>query len=80
MMNYNEMMEIRINGIGNGFKVLNPEDGYRKDNTVWFGECSVCGEHLSNSRFKGVWVHTLREKNEQYGYISHKDLDYCPAV
>ena len=79
MMNYKEMMEIRVNGIGNGFKVLNPEDGYRKDNAVWFGECSECGEHLSNSRFKGVWVHTLVTKNEQYGYYSHTDLEYCPS-
>jgi hypothetical protein len=72
------IQEVRVNGLGNGFAVINPTDGYRKDNTVWFGECSVCGERLSNSRWTGVWVHTLREKNEQYGYISHTDLDYCP--
>ena len=29
-------MEIRKNGIGNGFTVIKPEDGYRKDNTLWF--------------------------------------------
>jgi len=41
--------EIRTLGIGEGFKVIDPADGYRKDNTIWFGTCSVCGERVSHS-------------------------------
>jgi hypothetical protein len=39
---------IREQGIGNGFTALNPADGYRKDNRLWFGNCSVCGERVTN--------------------------------
>ena len=55
------LVEIRKNGIGNGFTVINPEDGFRKDNTVWFGECSKCGERVVSSLMsaKNVgWTHT----------------------
>ena len=52
-------MEIRENGIGSNFRVINPADGFRKDNRLWFGTCSVCGERVVNSSFRGVWEHTI---------------------
>lgn len=79
-----ELSEIRENGLGNGFAVLNPEDGFRRDNTLWFGTCSECGESVSNSWRDGVWEHAIRT-NQTY----HKDgsllsqstrfVDYCPT-
>ena len=80
------LVEIRKNGIGNGFTVINPEDGYRKDNTLWFGECSECGERvvssLMSAKSKG-WTHEIRT-NVQYhtsGNVlsySSRAVDYCP--
>ncbi len=78
--------EVRVLGLGNGFEVLNPADGYRQDNTLWFGECSVCGERISNSlNSGGVWEHELI-LNAEYdpdGRLSTKtstQLDYCPKT
>lgn len=53
-------MGVREKGLGTNFKVLNAEDGYRKDNRLWFGKCSVCGGHVSNSYHDRAWVHTIR--------------------
>lgn len=73
------LKEIRENGIGNGFTVLNPHDGYRKDNTLWFGKCSVCSETVTQSRFHKYWEHTLiLEKNK--GYSKSRGVDYCPTL
>jgi hypothetical protein len=64
---------IRELGLGNGFSVLNPEDGYRKDNSVWFGECSKCGQMVANGRFFGLnWVHDEKLPNK-----SSRHVDYC---
>jgi hypothetical protein len=72
---FHTIQEIREKGIGNGFSVLNAADGYRQNNQVWFGECSVCGERVSNSRLVGVWEHKLQLED---GWS--KQIDYCPAV
>ena len=53
------LMELRKNGIGTNFKVLENGDGFRRDNTVWFGKCSVCGGHVSSSRFENGWIHSI---------------------
>ncbi len=77
---------IRENGIGNGFKVLNPEDGFRKDNRLWFGTCESCGSTVTNSSLTGKgWEHEviLEQKlhaNGSVAYQHSKSVDYCPAV
>ena len=74
-----DFWEIREKGIGNGFSVLNPADGYRKDNRLWFGNCSVCNERVTNSNLKGIWEHT--EILEQNGLSTKsRQIDYCPSV
>lgn len=78
-----EVSEIRKNGVGNGFSVLTPADGHRQDNTLWFGECSVCGNRVTNSIKDGVWSHTnytSRSYNKD-GVLcasSSFESDYCP--
>ena len=75
----------------NGFTAINCEDGYRKDNSLWFGECSVCGERITNSRFDNFWVHTQylekgynsKEAFERGGISNttkSKHIDFCPVV
>ena len=76
---------VRINGIGDGFTVLNPADGYRKDNRLWFGECSVCGERVTNSALTGRgWEHEVILKREVHpsGMVHQqsKKVVYCPMV
>ena len=74
-----DFWEIREKGIGNGFSVLNAEDGYRKDNRLWFGNCSVCNERVTNSILVGKWEHTLIL--EQNGLSTKsRQIDYCPSV
>ena len=68
-----------------GFSVLEARDGYRKDNTLWFGICSVCGDRVTNSALKGEWEHTLilEQKFWEDGRVmmtSSKQIDYCPKV
>lgn len=77
--------QIRVEGIGNGFTVINPEDGIRKDNRLWFGECSECGQSVTNSALNGIWKHeiVLEEKRYPSGVISYrssKQVDYCPGI
>lgn len=77
--------QIREEGIGSNFTVLNPEDGYRKDNRLWFGECSECGERVTNSSLNGVWKHTIILETKYHAsgtiaYQSSKQVDYCPSV
>ena len=87
----NDFWTIREQGIGNGFSVLNPADGYRKDNRLWFGNCSVCNERVTNSNLMGIWEHTKysekgfysKEEFERDGianFSSSKQIDYCPKV
>lgn len=92
-----ERKEIEMNKVekiqkANGFTALNCEDGFRKDNRLWFGECSECGERITNSALKGVWEHTIYfergwfsnqewfEKRIMPNYSSSKNVDYCPKV
>lgn len=76
------LVEIRKNGIGNGFTVIKPEDGYRKDNAVWFGTCSNCNEMVSSSsvstKYNG-WVHTLVKPLGETGSV-RTAVDYCPKA
>lgn len=75
MTELTNIQKIRQEGIGNGFKVINPADGYRKDNRLWFGECSLCGERLTSSLWdNGVWMHTI-----QLSASSSRKVDYCTA-
>jgi hypothetical protein len=75
-----DFWEIREKGIGNGFSVVNPADGYRKDDRLWFGNCSVCEERVTNSFLKGIWEHTLILETDGKGYTKSKTIDYCPKV
>ena len=76
--------QIRVEGIGSNFKVINPADGYRKDNRLWFGTCSVCNESVTNSSIRGKgWVHTLVENYEfaPGKFVNrHSDLLECPKA
>ncbi len=76
---------IRENGIGNGFTVLNPADGYQKNNRLWFGTCSECNESVTNSAIDGRgWLHTLilEDKVLEGGthFQSSRQITYCPKV
>ena len=77
------LVEIRKNGIGNGFTVINPEDGYRKDNSLWFGECSECGERVVSSLMsaKNVgWTHSVVVGTIGTTGKITKSVDYCPKA
>lgn len=77
---------IREQGIGNGFTVLNPADGHRQDNRLWFGTCSECGESVTNSSLTGKgWEHNLivEETLHASGTVAYrmsKSINYCPAT
>jgi hypothetical protein len=79
-----ELTQVRENGLGNGFKVLVPTDGFRNDQTLWFGTCGECGESVNNSWRDGLWVHTVWVQRRFYangnfaGGQSH-GVDYCPT-
>jgi hypothetical protein len=72
-------------GIGKGFMVLDPEDGFRKDNSLWFGTCDQCGERVHNSRHTGIWEHTIILETTYHAngtsILSQKSktVDYCPS-
>lgn len=72
------VMEILTKGIGSNFEVINPEDGRRKDNRVWFGTCSVCQDRVSNSITRNVWEHTVTTQVD--GRDKLKWIDYCPEA
>ncbi len=77
------LKEIREQGIGLNFRVLNPADGFRKDNTLWFGKCDTCGEHVSNSLHSKIWMHSadLEVTYHKSGQILSRksmQIDYCP--
>jgi hypothetical protein len=73
------LSEIREQGIGNGFTVLNPADGFRKDNTLWFGNCANCGERVTQSRFDKFWSHTVPAKGISGDWTATRSVDYCPS-
>ena len=85
------MTKVEKTQIANGFTALNCEDGFRKDNSLWFGECSECGERITNSRFDNFWVHTQYfeigyfskeefDRNGIYNFARSKKIDFCPKV
>lgn len=76
-----EMTRLRTGGIGSNFTVVDPADGYRKNDQLWFGTCGTCGERVTSSRFnRGVWMHKLitEEHPEFPGLLTYRDLDRCP--
>ena len=80
------IQQIRLEGIGKGFRVIDPHDGYRKNDQLWFGTCSVCEESVSNSYRDGVWQHHVYTQLVYYGdsatpnsTTSHQ-VDYCPVA
>jgi len=65
----NNLDNIRQNGIGNGFTVSDPHDGFRKDNTLWFGKCDTCGETVTQSHFDTTWNHTVPVDGRVGGHV-----------
>lgn len=81
----NKMNQVEKIQQANGFTAINCEDGYRKDNRLWFGECSVCGERITNSSRNGIWEHKIILEQKLYpsgtiAYQSSKNVDYCPKA
>ena len=82
-----DIQTVREAGIGNGFKALDPHDGSRKNDQLWFAKCAACGETVTNSWLKGVWEHDVYTYIEYYSKDSlfpnhtrsHK-VDYCPTL
>jgi hypothetical protein len=78
------LQEIREQGIGSNFKVANQADGYRKDDRLWFGTCTSCGERVTNSSLNGIWMHedvlkiTYHEDSQVFSRKT-RQLDYCPT-
>ncbi len=83
--------EAREQGIGSNFMVLNPADGFRKDNSLWFGKCAECGEHVAHSYHTQAWTHTIYEYQEWFSkeafdkgmpanHSRSRQADYCPKV
>lgn len=80
-----ELQRIRENGEGNGFSVLDTRDGFRRDGSLWFGTCSVCGERVTNSWRDGLWKHQVATGNtfDSDGFIlgtASYQVDYCPMA
>ena len=83
------LVEIRKNGIGSNFTVINPKDGYRQDDRLWFGECATCGESVSSSSMsaKNVgWTHSITKVISYHNDgitpcgMSITSVDYCPKA
>ena len=71
--------QIRVEGIGNGFTVINPADGMRKDNRLWFGTCSNCNDTVTNSSLTGKgWEHTVKVGTIGTTGSVYKSYTYCP--
>jgi hypothetical protein len=81
-----DIMTIREMGLGNGFAVLDPADGYRKNNQLWFGTCATCGEGVTSSRHdNGIWMHRLVVEKGNPPHIggrgdTTRQIDYCPMT
>jgi hypothetical protein len=79
-----ELDRIRQDGVADGFTALNTADGFRQDGTLWFGDCSVCGERVFNSWRDGVWTHTKRVTVSRHADGSplqqtSTQFAYCPT-
>jgi hypothetical protein len=79
------LARIREDGVGNGFTVLDPKDGFRQDGKLWFGTCAVCNGRVTNSRLDGVWTHykTITVSRHANGSPLRQDtqtFDYCPTA
>lgn len=72
------LLEIRKAGIGSNFTVSNASDGYRKDNSVWFGTCDTCGEQVSSSVMSTGWTHSVVVRLIGTTGKEIKSVDYCP--
>lgn len=75
--------EIRERGLGLNFDVIDPEDGFRKDNTLWFGTCNVCKEAVSSSYHSKLWQHNIDLEVTYHAsgqILSRKSIqvDHCP--
>jgi hypothetical protein len=76
--------DIRERGIGLNFDVMAPQDGFRKDNSLWFGKCTVCMETVSNSLHSKLWEHnidmeiTYHDNGKDILSRKSKKVDYCP--
>lgn len=80
----------REQGLGAGFQVMEPHDGFRQNNQLWFGKCSECGETVTNSTLNGIWEHTVytrkefwsREKYEKgiWNSSTSHQVPYCPTA
>lgn len=75
--------DIRERGIGLNFDVMSPQDGFRKDNSLWFGKCTVCMETVSNSLHSKLWEHNVDleityHANGDILSRKSKKIDYCP--
>lgn len=86
-----DIQQIREQGIGSNFSVLNPGDGFRKDGTLWFGKCSECGELVNQSPNYDHWTHTVYlekgyysreawESGRYHNEATSKSADYCPTA
>jgi hypothetical protein len=83
-MSDGELQRIRENGEGNGFTALDTADGFRRDGSLWFGTCSVCGERVTNSWRDGVWEHQVvteevRHADGSLARSASRLVDYCPT-
>jgi hypothetical protein len=59
--------EVRTLGLGSGFSVIDPKDGVKGDDSIWFGTCDNCGETVSNDKRLGLWEHrTVEGEKAQY--------------
>lgn len=81
------IQQIRLEGQGNGFRVLDPHDGFRKDDRLWFGTCDQCGKSVTNSSLTGVWEHQVYTNLVYYSKESRFpnsttsfNTTYCPKV
>jgi hypothetical protein len=74
------LTEIREQGIGSNFTALNPADGYRKDNSLWFAKCDTCGKTVTQSRFDKFWGHTVPAEGILGDWTATREVDYCPSV
>lgn len=80
------IQQIRQEGLGNGFRVIEPHDGFRKNDQLWFGKCDQCEATVTNSWLDGAWMHTVYTKLEYWGNNTHPNsttshrVNYCPKV
>jgi hypothetical protein len=80
------IQQIRKEGIGNGFRVVDPHDGFRQNDQLWFGKCNKCNQMVTNSSLDGTWKHTVYTELTYWGNSSlpnsstSHQVNYCPEV